>query len=75
MDVQHFCRDRTSEPIHLQRVWTLQRSADYRLHGNLTCILYLFRTVYIEGNVHLSNECEMSSMLPELDRRLSLELP
>ena len=36
-----FARDHTSEPIHLQRVWTLQRSADCRPYGFLGAFFHL----------------------------------
>ena len=68
-----FARDHTSEPIHVHRVWTLQRFADCRPYR---CILPPTLPSYsIEGNLHLSNKRKMSSILSELHRRLSLELP
>ena len=36
-----FTRDHPFEPIHLQRVWTLQRFADYRPYGILGAFFHL----------------------------------
>ena len=75
--VTAFARDHTSEPIHLQRVWTLQIFADYRPYVILGAFFHLpfLCTVLRETCICQTTQNEFNSVrtAPSLESRTTMK--